>query len=220
MIISFVRHRHNHRCRCHQGNHQPRITVVTDVGTTTTAAAAAATAIIIIINIIIIIIIINNNNNNNVVVVALVVIVTITGIIIIIDTYQYHHQPTNHSLMAWGGLVHSMCITPAGCIGLWRIWGFIHGCDWWHRTVPGHQQPSLQRHRGNLVGYRQTSNMIRILVGNNIVDHSDVVGASPVGAAPTTSSFSTKHLASMGWAKTTARRDKKRLSLGIWYRLY
>ena len=26
---------------------------------------------------------------------------------------------------------------------------------------------------------------------NKIVDHSDVVGASPVGAAPTTSSFST-----------------------------
>ena len=31
---------------------------------------------------------------------------------------------------------------------------------------------------------------IRPLVGNKIVDHSDVVGASPVGAAPTTSSFS------------------------------
>ena len=29
------------------------------------------------------------------------------------------------------------------------------------------------------------------LVGNKIVDHSDAVGASPVGAAPTTSSFST-----------------------------
>ena len=29
------------------------------------------------------------------------------------------------------------------------------------------------------------------LVGHKIVDLSDVVGASPVGAAPTTSSFST-----------------------------
>ena len=28
-------------------------------------------------------------------------------------------------------------------------------------------------------------------VGDKIGDHSDVVGASPVGAAPTTSSFST-----------------------------
>ena len=39
--------------------------------------------------------------------------------------------------------------------------------------------------------YRQVSNIRRILVRNWIVDHSDVVGASPVGAAPTTSSFST-----------------------------
>ena len=35
--------------------------------------------------------------------------------------------------------------------------------------------------------YRQVSNIRRILVDNIIVDHSDVVGASPVGAAPTTS---------------------------------
>ena len=39
--------------------------------------------------------------------------------------------------------------------------------------------------------YRQVSNIRRTLVGNKFVDHSDVVGASPVGAAPTTSSFST-----------------------------
>ena len=39
--------------------------------------------------------------------------------------------------------------------------------------------------------YHQVSNIRRTLVGNKIVDHSDVVGASPVGAAPTTSSFST-----------------------------
>ena len=39
--------------------------------------------------------------------------------------------------------------------------------------------------------YRQVSNIRRTLVGNKIVDHSDVVGAPPVGAAPTTSSFST-----------------------------
>ena len=37
----------------------------------------------------------------------------------------------------------------------------------------------------------QTSNVSHTLEGNNIVDHSDVVGVSPVGAAPTTSSFST-----------------------------
>ena len=41
------------------------------------------------------------------------------------------------------------------------------------------------------VMYRKTSNISRTLVGNRIIDNSDVVGASPVGAAPTTSSFST-----------------------------
>ena len=39
--------------------------------------------------------------------------------------------------------------------------------------------------------YRQTSNIRRIIVGNKIVDHSDVVETSPVGAAPTASSFAT-----------------------------
>ena len=39
--------------------------------------------------------------------------------------------------------------------------------------------------------YRQVSNIRRTLEDNYIADHSDVVGASPVGAAPTTSSFST-----------------------------
>ena len=38
--------------------------------------------------------------------------------------------------------------------------------------------------------YRQTSNISCTLVGYKIVDHSDVVRASPIGAAPTTSSFS------------------------------
>ena len=36
--------------------------------------------------------------------------------------------------------------------------------------------------------YRQTVNMICSSVSNELVDHSDVVGASPVGAAPTTPS--------------------------------
>ena len=68
--------------------------------------------------------------------------------------------------------------------------------------------------------YRQVSNIRRTLVGNKIVDHSDVVGASPVGAAPTTSSFSTKHLASTGWVKTTTRWDEKHLNFEIWCVLY
>ena len=42
------------------------------------------------------------------------------------------------------------------------------------------------RHHNN---YRKTSNISRTLESNKIVDNSDVVGASPVGAAPTTSSL-------------------------------
>ena len=38
----------------------------------------------------------------------------------------------------------------------------------------------------NCQSYRKTSNISRTLVGNKIVDNSDVIGA-----APTTSSFST-----------------------------
>ena len=64
--------------------------------------------------------------------------------------------------------------------------------------------------------YCQTSNIRHSIVGSKVVDHSDVVGASPVGAAPTTSSFLTQHLASMDWAKTIARQDVKHLTFGIW----
>ena len=44
---------------------------------------------------------------------------------------------------------------------------------------------------GLICAYRQTSNIGRTLVGSKNDDHSGVIGASPVGAAPTTSSFST-----------------------------
>ena len=51
-------------------------------------------------------------------------------------------------------------------------------------------RPKVQTANINFPTYRQVYNIRRTL-GNKIVDHSDVVGASPVGAAPTTSSFST-----------------------------
>ena len=68
--------------------------------------------------------------------------------------------------------------------------------------------------------YCQTTNIRCTLTCNNIVDHSDVVGAPPVGAAPTTSSFSTKHMASMDSSKATVRQDEKQLNFGIWCGLY
>ena len=44
---------------------------------------------------------------------------------------------------------------------------------------------------GEVISYDQTSNISSMLVGNKIVDHSGSFGASPVGTAPTASSFST-----------------------------
>ena len=70
--------------------------------------------------------------------------------------------------------------------------------------------------RAWICNYCKTSNISYSLVGIKNVDHSDVVGASPAGAAPTTSSFSTLHLASIYCTKTTLRRDKKQLSFGNW----
>ena len=58
----------------------------------------------------------------------------------------------------------------------------------------------------NTCTYRKTSNISRTLLGNEIVDNSDVVGASPV--------------ASIDLAKTTARGDKAHFTFGIWYDLY
>ena len=79
-----------------------------------------------------------------------------------------------------------------------------------------HEDENLRR--TNNTTRRQTPNMKRTLVGNEIVYHSDVVGASLVDAAPTPPSFSTSHMASMDWAKTNARRDEKHSSFGIFVR--
>ena len=60
------------------------------------------------------------------------------------------------------------------------LWLVIH----WYRHL-------FLKLENSVHDYRQISNIRRSLAGNKIVDHSDVIGASPVGAAPTTSSLST-----------------------------
>ena len=65
------------------------------------------------------------------------------------------------------------------------MWHVLH-VDWVCENS-GRKINKLSNH--NYI-YRQISNIRRPLVGNKIGDHSDVAGASPVGAAPTTSSFS------------------------------
>ena len=72
--------------------------------------------------------------------------------------------------------------------------------------------------------HRVASNIRRISVDIEIVDHSGIVGASPAGAAPTTSSFSTltRGFIGLGKDKCKARRgtfrfgDLVRLILEVW----
>ena len=83
-----------------------------------------------------------------------------------------------------------------------------------------HWRRSLLAHWVHYLEYRQNYNISRTLVGGTIVDHSGVVGALPVGADPTASSFSISRLASMDWTETAARRDEKYLNFGIWCAFY
>ena len=72
------------------------------------------------------------------------------------------------------------------------------------------------------LGHCQISNSSCNFVGNEIADHSDVVGASPVGAAPTTSTFSTHGSNRLRRGNSKAKRetlkfgDLVRLILEIW----
>ena len=66
--------------------------------------------------------------------------------------------------------------------------------------------------------YRKTSNISLTFVGNKIFDHSDVVGASPVSAAPTTYIFVLDPTRDS--AKTAVRQYDNLLSVGIRCALY
>ena len=63
--------------------------------------------------------------------------------------------------------------------------------QWINHVTTSHMPRQLSCHdMCKIVNYCQTSNISCTLIDNKIVDHSDIVGASPVGIAPTTSSFS------------------------------
>ena len=68
-----------------------------------------------------------------------------------------------------------------------------------HMVSLGHDELNITEHMFMLWSHKtyytsfyycKTCNISHTLLGNEIVDHSDVVGASPAGTAPTTSSFS------------------------------
>ena len=71
--------------------------------------------------------------------------------------------------------------------------------------------------------YCQISHICRTSVGNITVDHSDVDGASSVAARCSNYILIldiTPGWLQWIWARTTARRDEKHLSFGIWWALY
>ena len=67
-------------------------------------------------------------------------------------------------------------------------------------------------HEPQLTIYHKVSNIRRILVGNKIIDHSDVVGASPVGAAETTPGFN-------GLGKDNRKTTRETFVFWDWVRL-
>ena len=87
-------------------------------------------------------------------------------------------------------------------------------CFFFHKS-------NLQDLAYELISYHQTSNISCTLGGNELADLSDVVGASPVGAAPTTSSFSGFHKLGKDDCKTRWKTyklwDLVPLILEIWW---
>ena len=99
-------------------------------------------------------------------------------------------------------LCFSMCKMPTYI----NYWYPEHFCHWTSLMTDKSTLVQVIAWLSEQINYRKTSNIRRTLVNNKIVDHSDVVGATPVGAASTTSSFLTWHLASRDSEKTATRQ--------------
>ena len=126
---------------------------------------------------------------------------------------MYYIGISNCTINAWIFVLSIYPYSPGWIHWHWE--NIMWRAQWKNCTYKRHSET------GELWGvycrYCQIFHIGRTLVGNKTVDHSDVVGASPVGPAPTTSSFSTEHPTSMAWAKTITRRDEKHLRFGIWW---
>ena len=105
----------------------------------------------------------------------------------------------------WAGAVHFLLtISLVMIVGIHvryliiiqtEVWITSHCLGLDHETMVCTLCPAMfsfrLEHRQLNYKYHKSSDVSRTLVGNKFVDHSDVVGAAPVGTAPTTSSFST-----------------------------
>ena len=85
--------------------------------------------------------------------------------------------------------VTPVCLVPDGCDiaddGVYSDVNISENI----RHLDNLARPCLS-HVVSCLEYCETYNISYTFVGNKVVDHSDVAGASRVGAAPTTSSFS------------------------------
>ena len=98
----------------------------------------------------------------------------------------------NHSLTHWVLISSDNNLSPVNCQTIiWTKDALLLFGPCGNVFFPENFEFFMTLHPMGFLNCRKVSNISRTLVGNKIVDHSDVVGASPVGAAPTTSSFST-----------------------------
>ena len=102
-------------------------------------------------------------------------------IYIAVISYTTHYIGCKHSYKLVFKLIHVSKRDPwCSTLHTYTLWQY------------NHSQSKPNKTMCTICGiYRQVSNISHTLVGNKIVDHSYVVGPSPAGAAPTTSSFST-----------------------------
>ena len=141
-----------------------------------------------------------------------------------VDTFKTHWAPRGWQCVAQKGM-NEACINITLTLTCYfsrkNKYKYMNLHFVFYRVAPHDRATQIFRTvEAAILKYREVSNIRRTSVGNTIVNHSDVVGAWPVGAAPTTSSFSTYHLASLEWAKATAWRGEEQLSFMIRCLLY
>ena len=94
-------------------------------------------------------------------------------------------------LMHWPYIITAICRCCKPC------------SQWEHTCIPIFENNGESGTSAYVVLHIDTTikplKLSHTIVGNKLVDHSDIIGAAPAGA---TSSFSTYHLASMDLAKT------------------
>ena len=107
----------------------------------------------------------------------------------IYDRFKWKKKPSKKCIMKW--LVWTMILF---CYKKFKIFTFYLSLHGLRNLFNRHLILTIRSpdyHSSGISAATVKHLISRILVNNKFVDNSDVVGASPIGAAPTTSSFST-----------------------------